>query len=443
MSQVSRASSKKWFTIGVAISLSAATFANPISSTMDEPWHSDENPDAIGLKLNHQLGDIYKGTTAAGSLRAVEVKRVPWSGSFWPTFKGSIAHRPSDGQDTAWGWSAPGYHHELLSSDALVASATRSEVDPNDPSITIYSGGALDRVSPVEKLDIAAGRADRKLSDIDYYGNTVRVRVWGKSAMSEAPNQIRWHGLCNGFAAAAIHTTEPKAGDLFSWVYTGENGKKFRFRVRFGSGDLKALASYQYALKTWDATHPGFHQVGLGNCDRATGVGCQGLNAGTFHILMTNIVGVRRESLVFDADPSHEYWNYPVVGYEITRQSLRPYYRANGNTTRWARGNAAEGATHEVRIVMNAHFMGEADWSPFHHASKNRQRVFTRTYEYLVEAAPGADGLAGSADDLVLGGRWLSADRPHFAWRLDAPIEYDGDFKLLNLIWTDGWQQGQ
>jgi hypothetical protein len=437
MSQSSSpASSRKWFAVGIAVSLSAATFAKPISSKMDQPWHEQENPDSIGLPLRHRLGEIFNGP-----LRQAEVKRVPWTSSFWPTFKGSIAHRPSDGPNTAWGSNAPGLHHELLDGDALAASATQSEKDPSDPSITIYSGGALDRLSPSELLDVSAGRADSRLGQGEFYKNTVTIRDWSRSVMREAPHERNWHGLCNGFAAASIHTSEPKPADFFSSVYTGANGKKFRFRVRFGSGDLKALASYQYAWKTWDAEYSGFHQVGLSNCDRASGVGCRGLNAGSFHLLMTNIVGMRRESLVFDADSTQAFWNYPVVGYEITSMSLRPYRNADGTPTQWMRRDADARATHDVRIVMNAHFMNESDWNRYPFIKQGRNKIFTRTYDYLVEANAGPDGKAGNADDVVFGGEWLSQDRPHFAWRLDAPIRYEGDFKILDLIWSDASQK--
>jgi hypothetical protein len=438
MSHVSSALSRKWFTVGVAISLSAATFAKPLSMTMDEPWHAEENPDSIGIRMNYQLGDIYKG-----SLSQAEVKRVPWTSSFWPTFKASIAHRPSDGPNTAWGSQAPGFHNTLQSSDSLAATAARAEKDPKDPSITIYSGGALDRSAPVEKLDIAVGRADGNLSAGDFYANTSQVREWGRSVVRSAPDQIRWHGLCNGFAAASIHTTEPKAVDYLSKVYVLSDGRKARFRVRFGSGDLKALASFQYAMKTWDADHPGFHQVGLNNCDRATGVGCRGLNAGSFHVLMTNVVGRLRQSLVFDADASQEFWNYPVVGYEIASITLRRYRNEDGSATKWARPNVAPGATHDVRVVMNTRFMSEADWNMSHFGENNRQKIFTNTYDYLLELNSGADGIPGNADDEVLGGTWLSQLRPHFAWRLDAPIEYSGDYQLLNSLWTNAWPQGQ
>jgi len=78
-------SRQKWFTLGLAISISAATFAKP--TLLDEPWADYENP---SLLANLKPGDdrLVPETGVAHY-----AKRRPWSGHWWPTFEGGVGFR--------------------------------------------------------------------------------------------------------------------------------------------------------------------------------------------------------------------------------------------------------------------------------------------------------------------------------------------------------------
>ncbi len=52
----------------------------------------------------------------------------------------------------------------------------------------------------------------------------------------------------------------------------------------------------------------------------ATDAECRDTNAGTFHLLLTNYLGILHQSIVEDRTYNDEVWNQLIVGYSITRQ---------------------------------------------------------------------------------------------------------------------------
>lgn len=98
-----------------------------------------------------------------------------------------------------------------------------------------------------------------------------------------------WHGHCNGWTAAAIRHAEPKQS-------VTRNG------VVFSPADIKALLAEIYIYN---------------DTQMLDGDGSY-INAGTFHALMTNWLGLGKHPIGMEADPGKEKWNYPIYAYSTS-----------------------------------------------------------------------------------------------------------------------------
>src|SRR5690606_15230131 len=87
-------------------------------------------------------------------------------------------------------------------------------------------------------------------------------------------------------------------------------------QIPFGSSDIKALISYFYAFHIDQSVD----QMGL-RCFFGSWMGgyrgCnEDLNAGAFHIVISNKIGLQKEGFMADVERFREVWNQPVVAYK-------------------------------------------------------------------------------------------------------------------------------
>lgn len=386
----------RWFTIGLALSLSAATFAKPMNVNMDKPWGAAQNPANIGLSMNYGYG---MDPTRSASSEAW-AKKTPWTGAWWWTQSGSIATR----WRTKLYWNAD-----------RTAKQWPTAAESDALTYKVYSAAELsnmsedqirENLSAVEKLDVVSGHADPRASG--YYQNLASVRNFVAQTLKNYPDELNYHGLCHGFSYASIYLPEPKAVTI-RVKYTLPDGRQVIIPVGFGSGDLKALGTYFYGQKTAD--HEDLYKM--------IGGSGEPLNAGTFHVLLTNIVGNRGESFVIDTAVGKSVWNYPVAGYKISLN------RSTGIIS----PNVDPRADKEVYVAADVYYMGttnptELPWGP--NANK---RLMRKHYEYRIEM---------TSDNQIVGGTWMpSSDRPDFAWKPKGAIPFDGDYKVLTPYWID------
>lgn len=283
---------------------------------------------------------------------------TPYSDTYWPSYQSGIAHR----------WAAE---------------------DPQDFSYSTYSlkqlkklsVDDLSQLSPAEKYDIYMGRYDYP---------TVKSE-W----MRTSPDDASWEGLCHGWAPAALYFKQPFPVTLQS---------KDNITIPFGSSDVKALLTYylaEYAenVPTLFAGQRCKYDIQQ-NPDKGDLPMCADLNAGAFHVLIANQVGVDQTGFVVDRDRSIQVWNQPTFAYEATIRD-----------TRAPSQGAAPGTVKEVGIRMNMRYTVEVQpqwkaYSPFTRAS---------TYSYYLEL---------DANNHILGGSYNTYDRSDFMWKM----LFDGNF---------------
>jgi len=315
-----------------------------------------------------------------------------WSDDYWPSYRGGISYR----------WHERSSFYSLPSQDQL------DYID-------------ISRLSPAEKYDIYMGRLDFPT----VYAEQSRTQVMRTNRQSplydEGFDIPSWFGLCHGWAPAALNFQQPNPITV-----TGIGG----IEVPFGASDIKALLTYyqQYKgnrsvrnyfmsercnesfqkldemLESGQISQEEYHQ-------RRDGGSCKGINAGSFHLVLANEIGIKKQSFIADVTRDAEVWNYPV--HFFRSEILEESYGASED--------AAPGTIRELRVKTEIeHSVSTlARWSAFEPAVKQR------TYEYILEI----DALGN-----IIGGEWISTDRPDFLWRQTTP-EFRGFFRPLEYLY--------
>ena len=283
-----------------------------------------------------------------------ELNWKPWADSYWPSKQGGLAYR--------WRESEEGHSYQ-----------------PVKPSQASSLGASrISRLSPAEKFDIFVGDSSMPL-----YTN---------EAERTSPNDGAWFGICHGWAPASLAWMEPKAVVLKS-----DAG----IDVPFAASDIKALlslhaADYSYAEERILASRCNINLAE--HPEAANRSECRDTNAGAFHIVLANKVGIQKQGFVSDVTRDFEVWNQPVSGYKT-----RVIKEITGHSA-----GAAPGTTKEVTLETEM-FYG-AELSPMWAAAGPNMK--SKLYSYRLEL---------NQRGQIIGGAWLTEDRPDFLWEMAKP----------------------
>ena len=309
-------------------------------------------------------------------------RRYGWSESYWPSNKGGIAYR--------WNSANP--------QPFKVRFHSKSEIQT-------MSFKELETLSPAELYDIAMGD----------YNYTLTKSTLGKYSTRD----LWWEGICHGWAQAASNYPEPA-----KVIVTNPDGLK----VPFGSSDVKALLAMheaynfggKYAFTGRRCKVNGKVEGEGDDRDRhpnppapelANSPDCADTNAGAFHVVITNMLGIHGRGFVADIDRFNDVWNQPITHYQsqiIGEESIRSE-------------DAAAGVARRVRIAMKMTYGEELKFftpelaaeGHRNFVSKNpvtgtvHQKFLSKNYEYIVEV---------NSNGQVIGGEWISETRPDFLW---------------------------
>jgi hypothetical protein len=342
-----------------------------VSAFADRSWNDANNPSNLESNYLYQFSLLPKNGTITDSNKG-------WSDSYWPATRGYIADR----------WQIPGSGFSFKDYDL-----------PTPERISSMSPSEINLLSPAEKFDIIRNKLDLPL--------ITRLRK------ANPTDGDWWRGLCNGWTQASLNFNEP-----MPIVYTSRlNGIK----VPLGSSDIKALMAYYYAQI--DRTSYNSDNKNAGYIGKACRVkdrillgltgACSDMNAGAFHIALTNELGIRHRGVAMDRDPDTEVWNQPFVGFETRVLSVRTSDLAKNKT---------DGTVKEVTVSTTVKYVNELydtnnpalendkHVSPRYEAlGKGNQHYGIATYEYVLEL---------DSADRIIGGDWTGGDpHPDFMWR--------------------------
>ena len=351
--------------IAMSFLLSACESKPSVSrDKVKEAWDSYNNPALL------DAGSVVAFDELPLSGQSV---RIPWADIYWPSHLGGIALRWREG----------------IVPPFSIPRLTESDVRK-------MSSQQIAALSPAEKYDIYMGRFDFP---------TVQAEL-----MRTHPAMPEWTGICHGWAAASLNFDEPGTVTL-----KGAAG----IDVPFGSGDIKALLAYAQGVVFVPAARVLGQRCEVDFTTRPelrNTAECRDTNAGSFHLILTNLVGRQGQNVIADLSRGSEVWNFPIYGYstrELGRQMPSP--------------GAAAQAVSEIIVETDVEFLVELEspnWLPI---GDNRSVASEKNrYTYSIEV----DSLGR-----IVGGRWISEDRPDFVW-VQEKADFRGYYRAIESIYA-------
>lgn len=311
--------------------------------------------------------------------------RLGWSESYWPSSKGGIAFR--------WNHPEPSpFNYRLHSKEELLKMSQKE----------------LSQLSPAELYDI---------SNDDYNYTLTR-----KAFSLYSTRDLWWEGICHGWAQAAINYPEPRP-----IIYTNKSGIK----IPFGASDLKALIAmheaYNYKGEKFafagrrckvkgkvigeadDRDHPSSRE--FPNQELAESADCKDVNAGAFHLIISNMLGIHGKGFVADIDRFNDVWNQPIVKFStqiLNEEPISSHHFSQGISRRvrvkldMTYGEELKFYTPELAAQGLLNFVSKKPVTLTPH-----QKFLTRNYEYVLEL---------NSYGNIIGGEWVTQTRPDFLW---------------------------
>jgi hypothetical protein len=138
---------------------------------------------------------------------------------------------------------------------------------------------------------------------------------------------------------------------------------------------------------------------------------CADLDAGAFHVVLANQLGLLKQGFVVDRDRSIQVWNQPVNSFETQVGAIDV-----------PRANATSGAKNSVVISTDMTYSKETypQWQA--HAAYQ----VTESYNYYLDL---------DSNGNIIGGSMVSFDRTDFAWSQTAS-PFFGYFSKLSDVYT-------
>lgn len=308
--------------------------------------------------------------------------RLAWSETYWPSNLGGISYR----------WNDPGaklFSYRLHTKEELQQMSMEE----------------LAKLSPSELYDIAQG---------DYSYSLTR-----KARSLYHKGDLWWEGICHGWAQAAANYPEPRPVNVIN-----PDG----IRVPFGASDVKGLLSMHEAYN-YKGNKYGFvgkrcrvrgkvvgeEDVRDGGIVRpspadAASPDCSDVNAGAFHVVVTNMIGIHSKSFVADVDRFNDVWNQPIHSYESRIISDTAVSDGNGVARKiHVATKFTYGEELQVYTPARAAEKPEIFWwqSKQPVTGTAMQQFRSKDYEYVLEL---------DANNRIVGGEWISETRPDFLW---------------------------
>ncbi len=421
-------------------------------------------------------------TTYSKLPKTGKLTEMPWSGDYWPTYKGGITYRWND--------------KDLEEEKRFSYEVAKDFKDLKEEDIK--------KLSPAEKYDIYLGRSEFPLTNYERKRTNILKTIEGHESYEKDFKIPTWEGLCHAWAPATILYSNPEPVTMI-----GKKGHK----IEFGSSDIKALLTYHLHLAKAPRTRflgsrcnidfgkiykdlesnptydnkvsilieklKGYKKTLIDelslndeselsfnwekkkvvmeifnkltndeedveklnqvlkeenlNFENKTFIKemiqkkltmaselegkmnrdeCKDTNAGAFHIVIANQIANMDESFIVDVTRDSEVWNQAVQGFDVKEIE-----------TKEPSEGSAEGTVKEVVVETKMHYVVEI------HHNWNKvsppNQITTKTYRYKLEL---------DKDDKIIGGEWITMDRPDFIWK-NGLSEFKGIFEDLGKIY--------
>lgn len=349
---------------------------------------SVNDPNRFNLTMNRRLADL---PASGDSLRR------PFPSNWWPMRTAGIAQRWNAGQPS------PAEKYDLLATPEMIRDVELTLAQRDHDGMPANMGATPERfhIGPA---------AEWEHRNHGRYGAT---------------DPDSWWGHCNGWSSYVLNEDEPvrpvsvrmdrtiTPARVVECASASEAGC-----VRFELGDINALGAELYwndaARLLGRRCEQASSEFNFDTSGRINSVECRDGNAGSFHIITTNMIGLMRRPYIVDLNADQQVWNYPVYSYRVTSSrdiavadALREIGAPAGTTT-WTYNTDA---VRLVRVTMQASLVEDAVPPSTQPQGGNLARYTTvETYDYVLEL---------DAAGTIIGGEWVGrskTDHPDFMW---------------------------
>lgn len=330
-----------------------------------------------------------------------------WAGSYWPIHQGLLGLRFAD----------PDFPRSKVFIDNYSNYLMR-------PAELFLATGQINRLSPAEKYDLLVGDSNWTLTKMMWARGTSTLQKYG-----DVPT---WTGICHGWSAAAHMGVKAPRQSVTVTDVTGN------YTIEFYKQDIKALMSYLWAESSTSSIQAGNRcrqdLVIKDPYQRPIDVSCLDSNPMSWHLAITNKIGLYRKSFVMDSTTGSEVWNFAVKGYDYSYFNPRTFETTHNlkaaiepienMTTDKFKAYRSPKTKYIVGVVMDVFIPSII--TPQIKESKN-DRTKAENFVYDLELDEKFN---------VIGGEWYSATRPDFVW------SFTSESKAMNqedLLLTESW----
>jgi hypothetical protein len=261
---------------GCALETEATEVEQELGSQQQEmAWTSNDAPSIFASDLVYKLSDLPKKGEAAN---------IPWAGNYWPVYQDSINDRwagetsesPAAKYGTAFGVTGV---EDAVSKSNGIESQSRNTACTKDSEC---------------KADLGEVCAKR------------RGQESGRCIAT-------WFGICHAWAPVAIMYQEPKHEVVRNGVTFKVQDIKALLTLAHDTGLRNKFASGRCNAnnKAGDIQYDEFGRPKLGQCIDT--------NPASYHILLANYLGLKKQAFVEDRTYDFEVWNQPLRNYEVTK----------------------------------------------------------------------------------------------------------------------------
>ena len=385
-------------------SLLAVTALTTAVSPFSEPMRDDDfkifldNQSYVSNIMSLQSSRLTQGHTQ------FEI----WAGSYWPIHQGLLGLRYADPLFPKSKDFLENYNDHMLR-----------------PPQTLVINGHINQLSPAEKYDLLVGDSNWTL--------TKAMWARGQKTLTQYGSVPTWTGICHGWSAAVhMGVKAPRQSVVVSDV-TGLH------TIEFYKQDIKALMSYLWAESSTDSIQAGNRcrqdVVIKDPYQRPVDASCLDSNPMSWHLAITNRVGLQQKSFVMDSTTGSEVWNFAIKGYDYSYFNPRTFV-----------------TTHNIKAALEPiENLANTDKYKIHRSPRAKYIVGVSMDVYipaLITAAvnEGRNDRTKSNNfvyDLeldenynIVGGEWHSYARPDFIW------SYASTGRAMtqeDLTLTDSW----
>lgn len=372
-----------------------------------DAWNQTNNPERFQLDLVYNYEEL--ATHSEGW-----AEQIPWPSDYWSYYEdstnvryhGSTTLSPVEKYDRAFNnWEPSMGFTEFLSGNNLDLLPMDVHVDCSstyDGTMEATHDAYYDELGPAASWQHRNKGNYRARNGVDDDSDGTVDECGG----SDYDGIETWWGLCHAWVPAAILEPEPQRDVTV-------NG------VTFTVSDIKALLITMYDRNSSLMIGGRCNEKEIERNEETGEVvldQCGDTNAGTWHVVAVNMLGIMKRAFAEDRTANYQVWNQPVRGFEIHEQREVDESEAltllgRSTDTPYVDQFDSPEAVRWAYVDMTSHYVTESSNTTEGPLTPNIS-TYTRQdhYEYILEINEAGD---------IVGGEWLPAyysSHPDFLW---------------------------